>query len=196
MLAQTVVLFFSCIFLILYFCSCFFPLCSSFLFFVLLLFLFYLSTMFNPLCSGSVAVLLFSVVHSGGFAVANDSSRWLFPCSLLPLLLLPRFSFSLFFLFLCSLSGLKNNLSLSVFLFFPLSSLVLFFSPLPLFVSASFTQNFSTSPSFPPLFFNSGFSSPKSRLFSLCFVFFLRFSPLFFLSISPFVSSFNLSRSS
>jgi hypothetical protein len=101
-LAQTVVLFFSCIFLILYFCSCFFLLCSSFLFFVLLLFLFYLSTMFNPLCSGSVVVLLFSVVHSGGFAMANDSSRWLFPCSLLLLLLLPRFSFS-FFLFLFSL---------------------------------------------------------------------------------------------
>jgi hypothetical protein len=46
-----------------------------------------------------------------------------------------------------------------------------------LFVSASFTQNFSTSPSFPPLFFNSGFSSPKSCLFSLCFVFFSSFLP-------------------
>jgi len=136
-LAQTVVLFFSCIFFILYFCSCFFPLFSSFLFFVLLLFLFYLSTMFNPLCSGSVAVLLFSVVHSGGFAVANDSSRWLFPCSLLLLLLLPRFSFSLFSVFVLSLSGLKNNLSLSVFLFFPLSSLVLFFFS-PAFVRLCF----------------------------------------------------------
>ena len=186
----------SCNCLILCYCSCFFPLCSSFLFDVLLLFLFYLSTMFTLLCNGFVAVLLFSMVHSGGFVVAE----WLFPCSLLLLMLLPRF---FFFVFVLSLSGFKNNLPLFVFCsspflfgsffsFFPF----FLFSPLPLFISISFTKNFLASPSFPLLFFNSGFSSPQSCLFSLCFVFFLRFFPLFFLSISPFVSSFNLFRSS
>jgi len=66
---------------------------------VLLLFLFSLSTMFSPLSNHFVAVLLFLVVHSGGFVVADDNSRWLFPYSLL---LFPWFSFSSFFYF-CSL---------------------------------------------------------------------------------------------
>jgi len=93
-LGQTVLLFF-CIFLVL----CFYPPPVLSPFSVLLLFLFSLSTMFSPLCSGFVAVLLFLVVQSGGFAVADDNSRWLFPYSLL---LFPWFSFSSFFCF-CSL---------------------------------------------------------------------------------------------
>ena len=107
---------------------------------------------------------------------------------------------SFFFFCFCSLSFWFKNQSLPLCFFvlppFLFGSFFFFFlfSPLPLFVFASFTQNFSTSPSFPPLFFNSGFSSPKSRLFSSLYVLFFffvsslssfsLFLPLFLLSIS------------
>jgi hypothetical protein len=77
--ALTVVLFF-----LRFPCPLLLPSLMFFLFFPVLLMLFFsLSTMFSPLCSGFVAMLLFSMVHSGGFTVADDSSWWFFPCSLL-----------------------------------------------------------------------------------------------------------------
>jgi len=115
----------------------------------------------------------------------------------------PGFLSFFFSVFVLSLSSLKNNLPSLFFLFFPLSFLVLsflffFFNFLPCLCSSLFLSPKISLPLLRSLLcFSTLVSLPLGLVSSLYVLFvFLHFFPLFFLSISPSVSSFNLSLSS